>query len=137
MAWWEKILDKIKVGNRLQTPGRGLMSYRSMPFVIIEINDSEMTIISGSSRILLEKICFVAVEEAFRENPLLWLRAASLHETDPLENSVDGLVRTATGSKLARGNYISSILVHCGLVKYSMQGNRKGIQLPRDGDLGN
>ena len=40
-----------------------------------------------------------------------------------------GLIREATGSELARGNYICSILEHCGLVRYSMRGNQKGIEL--------
>lgn len=68
------------------------------------------------------------IEEAFITNPSLWLRIAALHDNEPFENSVDKVVREATGSQLARGNYISSILEHCGLVRYAMRGNKKGIE---------
>jgi hypothetical protein len=34
MTWWETILEKIEVGNKLLTPGRGYGGMRSMPFFV-------------------------------------------------------------------------------------------------------
>ncbi|MCL5063433.1 MAG: hypothetical protein M1443_09605 [Nitrospirae bacterium] len=82
------------------------------------------------SDIKLERLCFDTIEDAFNNNHDLWLRVASSHDNEPFENSVDKLIRAATGSNLARGNYVCSILEKCGLVRYAMRGNRKGIKLP-------
>ncbi len=129
MAWWDLILEKIDIESKLYTPGKGLQGLRRKLFTILAIDSSKIIIGSGTSRIPLEKKCFDAVENAFSNNTLLWLRVAALHDNEPFENSVDKLVRDVTGSKLARGNYISSILEYYGLVRYSMRGNRKGIEL--------
>jgi hypothetical protein len=131
MAWWDLILEKIDIGDKFYTPGRGLQGLRRKLFTILEIDSSKIIIGSGTSKIPLEKKCFDAVENAFSNNTLLWLRVAALHDNEPFENSVDKLVRDATGSQLARGNYISSILEYCGLGRYSMRGNKKGIELSK------
>jgi hypothetical protein len=131
MGWWDLILEKIDIGDKLYTPGRGLQGLRRKLFTILEIDSLKITIGSGMSEIPLEKKCFDVVENAFSINSLLWLRVAALHDSEPCENSVDKLVRDATGSQLARGNYICAILEHCGLVRYSMHGDKKGIELIR------
>lgn len=130
MAWWEIVLKKLDVGDELLTPGRGLQGSRRKPFKIVFKTPTIIRIASGNSIIPLERLCFDTVQKAFSENPLLWFRVAALHDNEPFENSVDKLVREATGSQLARGNYICSIIEHCGLVRYSMRGNKKGIELP-------
>jgi len=129
MSWWDEIQEKINSGDVLYTPGRGLQRIGKKPFRIISKDLFKLIITSGASKIPLEKQCFDKIEEAFSGNPLLWLRVASLHDSEALENSVDQLIREATGSQLARGNYQCAILEKCGLVYYSMQGNRKGIKL--------
>jgi len=129
MAWWELVLETIGVRDELFTPGRGLRGSRQKPFIIESIDPFEIIIASGDSEIRLEKECFDVVEEAFITNASLWLRVAALHGSEPFDNSVDKLVRDATESQLARGNYICSILEHCGLVRYSMRENKKGIEL--------
>lgn len=48
---------------------------------------------------------------------------------EPFEGSADALIRERTGSDLARGNYVCSILVHFGLLVYAMHGNQKGVQV--------
>jgi len=128
MAWWDLILERVDVGDEIFTPGKGLQASRRKPFKIMSKSQSAIHIGSGKSMIPLERLCFDAVEKTFSENPLLWLRVASLHDNEPFENSLDKLVREATGSQLARGNYICSILEHCGLVRYTMRGNKKGIE---------
>lgn len=130
MPWWNKILNCLSEGDVLFTPGRGLMSAHRSTFLIIKINDSRILIKSGKSTLSLERKCFDAIEEAFKNDPNLWLRVASIRANEPLENSADELIRTATGSSLARGNYVCSILEKCRLVRYAMRGNRKGIKLP-------
>ena len=131
MAWWDLILEKIDIGDKFYTPGRGLRGLRRKPFIILEIDSSKIIIGSGKTKIPLEKRCFAAVENTFSNNSLLWLRVASLHDNEPFENSVDKVVREATASQLSRGNYICSILEHCGLMRYTMRGNKKGIELPQ------
>jgi hypothetical protein len=96
MGWWQLILEKIDIGDKFYTPGRGLQGLRRKLFTILEIDSSKITIGSGSSEIPLEKKCFDAVENAFSINSLLWLRVASLHDNEPFENSVDKLVRDVT-----------------------------------------
>ena len=128
MRWWDLILKKIDLGDKLYTPGRGPQGLRRKLFTILKIDSSKITIGSGRAKVPLEKKSFDVVENAFANNSLLWLRAAALHDSEPFENSVDKLVRDATGSQLARGNYISSILEHCGLVRYAIRGNKKGIE---------
>jgi hypothetical protein len=89
-----------------------------------------LNIASGKSKIPLEEACFETIEKAFASNPILWLRVASLHENQPLKDSIDELIRNTTGSQLARGNYIASVIEHCGLVRYAMRAGKKGIELP-------
>ena len=131
MCWWEVVLNRMNVGSELFTPGRGCPATRRSPFGILLREQNKITTRSGKTKIPLEKDCFDVVENAFSQNHLLWLRVASLRDNEPFENSVDKLVREATGSQLARGNYICAVLEYCGLVCYSMQGNKKGIELPR------
>ena len=128
MVWRDLILEGIDIRDKFYTPGRGLQGLRRKPFTILEIDSSKIIIGSGTSKIPLEKKCFDAAENAFSNNTLLWLRVAAVHDNEPFENSVDKVVRGATGSQLARGNYICSILEHCGLVRYAMRGNKKGIE---------
>ncbi|MGD2125306.1 MAG: metallophosphoesterase [Desulfobacteraceae bacterium] len=130
MSWWELVLEKVHSGEVLFTPGRGMEGIRKSPFTIVAREPSRLIVSSGRSRIPLERECFEAVEKAFSSDPSIWLRAASKHGKEPLENSVEKLVREATGSQLARGNYLCSMLEKCGLVRYSMRGHRKGIELP-------
>jgi len=128
MAWWDLILERVDVGDEIFTPGKGLQASRRKPFKNMSKSQSAINIASGNSVVPLERLCFDTIQEAYSENLLLWLRVASLHDNEPFENSLDKLVREATGSQLARGNYICSILEHCGLVRYTMRGNKKGIE---------
>lgn len=129
MAWWPSITSKLSVGLMLLTPGCGVPPTRQGTFSIHAINPSEIIIESGQDQIILEKLCFDTVEQTLIANPAIRLRVASLHENFPLPNSVDKLIRDATGSNLARGNYVSSILAYCNLVKYAMNGKQKVIIL--------
>jgi hypothetical protein len=129
MAWWEIIMRRLNIGDQLFTPGKGDQGFRKKPFTVLEIESAKIIVASGHSKITLERECFEATEKAFSENPALWLRVAALHDMEPAKGSVDELVRDATGSQLARGNYICSILEHCGEVRYTMRGNKKGIEL--------
>jgi len=108
MAWWDIVISKLAPGDVLFTPGRGIPSVGRKPFKIIIKTSSQFTVASGKSKIPLEKLCFDAIEKEFHEKPYLWLRVASLHDNEPFENSVDKVIRHATGSKLARGNYVCS-----------------------------
>lgn len=134
--WWNQVSNKVNRGDILFTPGRGLQGLGKKPFTIVSKDASGFVIQTGSSRIRLEKECFDALEQAFWTDRSLWLRVASLHGSEPLEGGVDELVREKTGSQLARGNYICSILEHCGLVRYSIRGNKKGIELPKSSTNG-
>lgn len=131
MAWWDVVLDKVNPGDKLFTPGRGLKGSRRKPFTIVSKDTSKIIIKSGGSKVHLEKTCFDVIEKVLSEDPSLWLRVASLHDSEPLEDSADKLIREATGSQLARGNYVCSILEYCGLARYSMHGNQKGIELTK------
>ncbi len=131
MDWWKVIFDKINTRDKLFTPGRGPEGARKKPFTILSKDLDSISILSGRSGIRLEKECFEIVQRTFSDNPSIWLRIAAIRETEPLPNSVDELVRVVSGSQLARGNYISSILEYCGLVRYSMHGSKKGVELPR------
>jgi hypothetical protein len=113
----------------LDTPGRGLVGLAKGHFKIEQKNSAVIYLHSGKSRIPLERKCFDTVEKAFQENAILDLFVAALHDK-PLAGSADELIRKATGSKLARGNYVCSILQHYGLVQYKMKGTKKVIVLP-------
>lgn len=130
MAWWTIVSSGVNVGDILTTPGRGKSGFHSSQFEVIATNKNEIIIKSGNSYIPLSKECFDIIEDFFKKNPKGILRIASLHSTPALNDSVDKLVRGKTGSNLSRGNYVSSIFVNCGLVKYSMEGRRKVIGLP-------
>ncbi len=127
MTWWHSISASLSVGTTLQTPGRGIPATRQGRFTIQSVGTIELVIISGSGQISIEKTCFDIIEKEFYANPHLSLRVASLHDNTPFPDSVDKLIRGATGSNLARGNYVSSILEYCGLVKYSLKGKQKVI----------
>ena len=131
MAWWETVLERVDLGDTLFTPGRGLQGAGRRPFTIAARDPLKIVIASGKSKIPLERACVDTIEEAFSENPSLWLRVAALRDKEPLKESADKLVREATGSQLARGNYLCSILEYCERVRYSIRGNRKGIELPQ------
>jgi hypothetical protein len=131
MPWWNALINQINENDILYTPGRGLDGgNRRKNFLINHITKNKITIISGGSLVPLDRECFDIIENVFLQNPFLWLRTASLHE-EPISGSADELIRVGTGSDLARGNYICAILQHCGLVRYSMRGNQKGIELPQ------
>jgi hypothetical protein len=130
MTWWNTVSSDVKVGDILRTPGLGMSGLRSGTFEIITKNNREITIESGESTISLPKECFDEIENFFITNPTQKLRCASLHDIPAFANSVDELIRQRTGSDLSRGHYVSSILVKCGLVKYSMVGRKKVIGLP-------
>lgn len=129
MFWWNSITSSLSAGQVLRTPGRGIPPTHWGTFTICTINPSEIIIESGQDQIILEKLCFDIVEQTFITNPASRLRVASLHDNVPLPDSVDKLIRNATGSNLARGNYVCSILVQCKLVKYAMNGRQKIIVL--------
>jgi len=129
MPWWNEVLSQVNTGEILYTPGRGIPPSNQKPFTIITQEPTSISILSGKSVIPLERECFDVIEKAFNKNSNLCLRVASVRETEPLENSVDELIRNATESQLSRGNYISSILEYCGIVRYTMLGNQKHIEL--------
>ncbi len=132
MSWWDTVVGKLKKGDELHTPGRGLTGgNRKKPFIIDSLDHSCIIVQSGQSMIPLIKECFDVVEDYFKANPLGWLRVASKHDSEPFDNSADKLMRDATQSQLARGNYVCAILVNCGLTMYAMQVNKKVIVLPR------
>ena len=133
MRWWDVVSEKVKVGDVLSTPGRRIPALGQRPFEIISKDSSGITISSGKAEVSLESECFHAVEAAFSKDASLWLRGAARQGVEALENSADKVIREATGSRSARGNYVCSILEHCGLVRYSMRGNRKGIEVPERG----
>jgi hypothetical protein len=130
MHWWEKVLNEVKAGDQLFTPGTGIDGgNRKRPFTIDSTTSSAIEISSGKAHIKLERACFDVIEESFNGKRNLWLRCASIRTNEALENSADKLIRERTHSQLARGNYICSILEKSGLVKYAMKVNRKGIEL--------
>jgi len=129
MSWWKIVTEKVSEGNMLFTPGRGIKGLNKKPFKITENGADIIRILSGKSLIPLERKCFDTIEKAFQENVFLQLFVAALHEK-PLEGSADMLIRNATGSQLARGNYVCSMLEYCGLVQYKMKGRKKVIALP-------
>jgi hypothetical protein len=130
MSWWESLLGKFRGGDVLDTPGKGLAGLKKGHFKIEQINSAVIYLHSGKSRIPLERKCFDTIEKAFQENARLHLFVAALHEKPALEGSADELIRKETGSELARGNYVCSMLQHCGLVQYKMKGTKKVIVLP-------
>lgn len=128
MSWWDEIIRRIRVGDEFHTPGIGLEGRNSSPFKIHKVTDNEITVISGRSPITIEKKCFDILEEAFNIKPQLKLRVASVRANEPLEGSADKLIRKATGSNLARANYVCAILEKYGFVTYVMDGNVKCIK---------
>jgi len=130
MSWWKIVSEKVSEGDILFTPGRGMKGLNKKPFKITEKGADIIRILSGNSLIPLERKCFDTIEEAFKESSSLQLRVAALKDNKPLEGSADKLIRNATGSQLARGNYVCSILEYCGLVQYKMKGRKKVIVLP-------
>lgn len=130
MSWWGIIFKKVHEGDVLDTPGRGLVGLAKGHFKIGQKNSAAIYLHSGKSRIPLDKKCFDTIEKAFHENANLYLFVAAVHKKPALPGSADELIRNATGSELARGNYVCSILKHCGLVQYKMEGTKKAIVLP-------
>jgi len=131
MTWWDTVVNTLEEGDELFTPGSGLDGgKKKKPFWIYKILPKELKIISGGTPVPLIKDCFDIIENVFNEFKFKSLRVASLHTNEPMENSADKLIREGTKSQLARGNYVCAILEHCGLVKYSMYGNKKIIILP-------
>lgn len=132
MKWWDVVYGTVTVGDSFLTPGRGLDGgNKRKPFKVIKKLIDRINVQSGAYLIPLDKACFDTIEEAFTDNPHLWLRVASIKEIPALRGSADELIRKRTSSNLARGNYVCSILEYCGLVRYVMEGSRKGIVLPR------
>jgi len=129
MSWWKKIYENINCGDNYETPGKGIERIGRGIFEVIEIDIDKIIIRSGKSRIPLEESCFEVIKEFFNENPHGRLRIAAAHDNEPFMHSADMLIRERTGSQLARGNYVCSILENELLVCYVMQGNRKYIEL--------
>jgi len=130
MSWWNKVYEIIKESDLIYTPGSGLSGgNKKRPFWIHKKDPSKITIKSGKSDVPLIKECFDTIEDAFKNKKIQWLRVASSHSNVPFDESADQLIRESTQSKLARGNYVCAILEYCGLVKYSMLGNKKVIKL--------
>jgi len=131
MSWWDIVYKSLNKGDRLFTPGRGLDGgSKKRPFTIFSKYSSKIVIHSGDYNIPLVKKCFDVVEEALVKEKYRCLRVASLRAHERLDDSADKLIRIATKSNLARGNYVCAMLERCKLVKYTMQGNRKVIELP-------
>ena len=131
MAWWDSVYKMINMGEVLYTPGRGLDGgNKKKPFSIISKEISKIIIRSGNSKVPLVRKCFDVIEESLTNRKYLWLRVASSHDNEAFENSADKLIRQATKSSLARGNYVCALLENCKLVKYSMMVNKKVIKLP-------
>ena len=130
MSWWNGVYEIIKESDLIYTPGSGLSGgNKKRPFWIHKKDPSKITIKSGKSDVPLIKECFDTIEDAFKNKKIQWLRVASSHSNVPFDESADQLIRESTQSKLARGNYVCAILEYCGLVKYSMLGNKKVIKL--------
>jgi len=129
MSWWDVVSSKLMRGDVLFTPGRGKEGLRKKPFEILSVTSSSLKILSGDYPISLERECFDVIEREYFKNPFASLRIAAIKENDPLDDSADKLIRQATGSNMARGNYVCAILEHCELVRYEMSGKRKVIVL--------
>jgi hypothetical protein len=131
MSWWNTVYETVSVGDLIYTPGRGLAGgNKKRPFWINLKDQSKIIIRSGNTRVPLVKKSFDTLEDVLKNKKVLWLRIASAHDNEPFKDSADELIRKTTNSQLACGNYICSILEHCGLVKYSIMGNKKVIKLP-------
>jgi hypothetical protein len=131
MSWWDTVHGAVKPGDVVYTPGRGLDGgSKKRPFTIASRDDSKIEVLTGHSKVPLHKECFDVAEDALVNRKHAWLRVAALHSNDTFSDSLDQLIRFATKSELARGNYVCALLERCGLVKYSMQGRRKVIELP-------
>lgn len=133
MSWWEKIYNGSQVGDKFLTPGKGLGGgNRRRPFRIFAKDNSKIVIMSGNAKVPLHKECFDVVEDALTSRRHAWLRVAALHDNWELENSADKLIRQATASSLARGNYVCAVLEHFRIVQYTMVGRWKVIELVQD-----
>lgn len=130
MPWWDIVRQNVTIGDILMTPGRGMQGRRQKQFSVVSLDQSKIIIHSGSYDIPLDRQCFDAIEQAFHLNPNIKLRVASLHNNEAFPDSADAVIREATRSNLARGNYVCSVLARCNLVRYVMQGERKCISLP-------
>ena len=128
MSWWDEVYNNIGVGRELQTPGRGEERIGAKPFKIIYKEPDLFIILTGKSCLPLEKSCFEVIEEAMNINHYLKLRISSVKDNQPLKDTADKLIRERTGSNLARGNYVCSILNEVGLVRYVMFANKKWIE---------
>lgn len=107
MSWWSTIVGKILLHGELWTPGTGVDGGdKRRPFYIDGINATEIVILSEEAAIKLERDCFDVIEAGFRANPDLSLRIASKVSMTPFPDSADALIREATGSQLALGNYV-------------------------------
>lgn len=126
MSWWDIVLKNVKIEEKFKTPGRGLESSNAKDFKVIYKDSDRLVILSGKSCIPLDKECFDALEEILKQANIR-LRVSSLKQKEPLENSADKVIRSKTGSNLARGNYVCAILEKLKLVKYEMDGDRKCI----------
>lgn len=130
MSWWDIVCQKVNVRDELFTPGMGLDSgSKKRPFTIRSKDTSKIIIHSGNCNVPLDKKCFDVVEDALSGGHYHCLRVASLRSNEALDHSADKLIRRATKSNLARGNYVCALLEHCKLVKYAMQGKKKVIVL--------
>ncbi len=132
MSWWDVVYGKILVGDKFLTPGYGIDGgNKRKPFKVIKKLTDKIDILSGDYSIPISKECFDIIERAFANDPTLWLRVAAIKECRALPGSADELIKKGTGSNLARANYICSMLEYYGLVRYTMNGKRKVIVLPR------
>lgn len=129
MSWWDMVYKSVNVGDELYTPGRGMDGgNRRKLFTIYSKEPLKIVVHSGDSNVPLIKECFEVVEEALMSRKYRCLRVASIRDKEALDGSADKLIRQATNSNLARGNYVCSILEHCELVRYDMQDNKKVIK---------
>ena len=127
-AVWTRITELLKPKTWLRTPGRGIPPKRQAKFLVESVTSNAVTILIGGSRTRnrLPATVFNAVVSALDSSRLL--RIAAVHNTVPTPNSVDEVVRTASGKQRAIGNYVAAILEHVGIVEYVMVKGQKSMQ---------
>lgn len=127
MSWWDIVFKNVKIEEKFKTPGRGLYSLNAKDFKVIYKDSERLVILAGRSCIPLDKKCFDALEDTFKQQPNIKLRVSTVRQKEPEKNSADEIIRYKTGSNLPCANYICAILEKLNLVKYEMDGERKCI----------
>jgi len=128
---WNNVMTNLSPGQKLMTPGRGILGNRQRSFIITGIAPTHIDIEIGKSQTpnRLPRAMFDAVNAFFQDKPLGYLRIAAEHAVIPTEDSVDEVARTAVHFPRAIGNYVAAILEAGGCVKYFMNGDQKCIRV--------